>query len=161
MLNIYKIIPWYIKEKINEYKLRHLKLGRLISTERDDLTHDYRVKGTANDVHWQTDIALAVIIRDYLREHIKSSPVIGNCVIEDEYRNDMLKQTEITEAQWNGYAKKWEAAVNKTADEFDNLIKLSDACERGDENVPTTEELYAATQNAFYDLAFIFNDLCW
>ncbi len=51
MLNIYKIIPWYIKGKINEYKLRHLKLGRLISSDRDNPNHGYRIKGTARDVH--------------------------------------------------------------------------------------------------------------
>ena len=160
MLKLYKLRPGYIKGKITDYRISHLKLGRLISTERDDLTHDYRVKGTANDVHWQTDIALAVIIRDYLREHIKSSPVIGNCVIEDEYRNNMLKQTEITEAQWKDFAKKWEAAVNKTADEFDELIKLMERNYYSD-NYPSEEELKAATEKAFKDLAFIFNDLSW
>ena len=160
MLNIYKIIPWYIKEIINEHKLRHLKLGRLISSDRDNPTHGYRIKGTAWDVHWQTDIALAVIIRDYLREHIKNSPDIGSCVIEDEYRNDMLKQTEITEAQWNGYAKKWKAVVNDTADEFDELIKMKERSYYSD-NYPSEEELKSATEKAFKDLTFIFNDLCW
>ena len=160
MLNLYKLRPGYIKDKIADYRISHLKLGKLISTERDDLTHDYRVKGTANDVHWQTDIALAVIIRDYLREHIKNSPAIGNCVIEDEYRNDMRKQMEITKEQWNGYAEKWKNAVNKTADEFDELIKMT---ERGvySDNYPSEEELKAATEKAFKDLAFIYNDLSW
>ena len=72
----------------------------------------------------------------------------------------MLKQTEITEAQWNGYAKKWEAAVNKTADEFDELIKMTERIFYSD-NYPSEEKLKSATEKAFKDLAFIFNDLCW
>lgn len=160
MPKLYKLRPSYIKGKITDYRTSHLKLGRLISTDREDPTHDYRVKGTANDVHWQTDIALAVIIRDFLREHIKNSPAIGNCVIEDEYRNDMRKQTEITEEQWNSYAEKWKNAVNKTADEFDELIKLTERNYYCD-NYPSEEELKSATEKAFKDLVFIFNDLSW
>ena len=64
------------------------------------------------------------------------------------------------EVQWNGYAKKWETAVNKTADEFDELIKMTEMVLYSD-NYPSEEELKSATEKAFKDLAFIFNDLSW
>ena len=84
MIKLFMLRFFCIADRIKDYKLRHLKLGRLISSDRDNPNHGYSIKGTARDVHWQTDIALAVIICDYLREHIKNSPAIGNCVIEDE-----------------------------------------------------------------------------
>ena len=84
MIKLFMLRFFCIADRIKDYKLRHLKLGRLISSDRDNPNHGYSIKDTVRDVYWQTDIALAVIICDYLREHIKNSPAIGNCVIEDE-----------------------------------------------------------------------------
>ena len=70
------------RRKIRDYKLRHLSLGKVKNLDKDNFAR-FRIEKISWDVHWQTDLYLSVIIRDYLRFFIKNTFAIGNCVIDD------------------------------------------------------------------------------
>ena len=137
----------YIKEKISKYRLKHIKLGK-IRYKGEWEQQNFRIEGMSNELYWQMDIILAGLIRDYLREYIKRSPIIGNCVFESSEeklsgRNDAERYRE------------WCKLVENISGEFDELIK----CHRS-ENY--NEEIYKKkVKNAFEDLAFIYSDLNW
>ena len=63
-------------------------------------------------MHWQTNLYLAVIIRDYLRFFIRNTLAIGNCVFE----SDESILYGLDDVQCSYYMKKWEARVNMVAD---------------------------------------------
>lgn len=160
------------RDRISDYKLRHLSLGKVKNLDKERF-NVFRIEKISWDVHWQTNLYLAVIIRDYLRFFIKNTLVIGNCVIDDPIGflnepcyvgdDDLIKEKN---AKWREkeefYAKKWEDLVNSVADEFDELVKmmLMDGPEIGDyqEFDKNQKEL---EKKAFSDLAEIFDDLSW
>ena len=160
-----------IKDKIRDYKLRHLSIGRVknLDKERFDL---FRIENISWDVHWQTDLYLAVIIRDYLRFFIKNTLAIGNCVIDDPgfltepyyVGDDNLSKEKNAKQQEKAdfYAKRWNELVNSVADEFDELVKmmLMDGPEIGDYQ-EFNKKQKALEKKAFSDLAEIFDDLSW
>ena len=57
-------------------------LGKVKNLDKDNFAR-FRIEKISWDVHWQTNLYLAVIIRDYLRFFIKNTLAIGNCVIDD------------------------------------------------------------------------------
>ncbi len=65
-----------IKAKLHDYKLRHLRIGKVKNLKKEGYT-DFKIVNISWDVHWMTNLFLAVIIRDYLRFFIKNTPVIG------------------------------------------------------------------------------------
>ncbi len=146
-----------LKNKIRDYKLRHLNIGRVKNLDKKKFDV-FCIENISWDVHWQTNLYLAVIIRDYLRFFIKNTLAIGSCVIED---HNAVKYG-LDDEQNAYYWKKWEERVNMVADEFDELIKMMHM------DVPETEDYLefdkkekALEQKAFSDLAEIFDDLCW
>ncbi|MBR5767839.1 MAG: hypothetical protein IKX86_04135 [Clostridia bacterium] len=133
-----------VKEAIRRRRLRRLKCGKLRPTPDGS----FEVAGISWDVHWQTDRFLAIILRDYLRFFIKNTPAIGNCVFDDGREDGAADRWEL-----------WENLVNGTADEFDELRKLTEnGYPRGDDDLRKQKEL---TDKAFADLARIFGDLSW
>ena len=154
-----------LKDNIRDYKLRHLSIGRVknLDKERFEL---FRIEKISWDVHWQTNLYLAVIIRDYLRAFIKNTPAIGNCVIDDpeSFLNEpyYVGDDELNKEKNELYAKAWEERVNLIADEFDELIKmmLTDSS-KIDDYMDFDKREKALEKKAFSDLADIFDDLCW
>ena len=146
-----------IRNKIRDYKLRHLRLGRVKNLDKDRFDV-FRIEKISWDVHWQTGLYLAVIIRDYLRFFIKNTPAIGNCVIED---HEAVK-FGLDDEQSEYYGKKWRALVDSVADEFDELIKMinTDSFEIEDVKEFNKKEK-ELEKKAFSDLAYIFDDLFW
>lgn len=147
-----------IREKIRDYKLRHLSLGKVknLDKERIDL---FQVEKISWDLHWQTNLYLAVIIRDYLRFFIKNTLAIGNCVIDDE---EFRKGYNHDEEKNEYYAKKWKDLVNSVADEFDELVKLMTMSRVEIKDDKEWEKrLETIEKKAFSDLTFIFDDLMW
>ncbi len=136
---------------------KELNLGNLIPTK----DNSYRVEKTSFDVLWQMDRALAIVIRDYLKSFINVTPAVGNCIGDARYKKDLIGEVVLSEEEIEKYNRKWVAAVNKTADEFDTLRKLIEIREQNYEILPSEDEIKETTQKAFADLAFIFNDLCW
>jgi hypothetical protein len=132
----------------------------------------FRIEKISWDVHWQTDLYLAVIIRDYLRFFIKNTMAIGNCVIDDpsflnepNYVGDdeySKRKNAENEEKSEYYFQKWKDLVNSVADEFDELIKmmLMDGPEIGDYQ-EFNKKQKALEKKAFSDLAEIFDDLRW
>ena len=148
-----------LKDKIRDYKLRHLKIGKVKNLNKARFD-DFKIEGISWDVHWQTDLYLAVIIRDYLRFFIKNTPAIGNCVIDDH--DTLTYGTEEERHRLDEkYSKQWEELVNSVADEFDELVKFCRE-DYGDMDYKECEnKRKALTKKAFADLAFIFDDLSW
>ena len=149
---------WVIGDKIYEYRLNNMKLGKLVRNNKKA----FRVENVSYDVLWQVNRALALIIRDYLRFFIDNSPAVGNCVLpafpgdiegRKKWFADLDKDEEINTARWK-------ELVNNTADEFDVLANSlgfygSEEFEADDN---TIREM---TEKAFKDLAYIFMELCW
>ncbi len=146
-----------IGRKIEDYKMRHLKIGKVKNLDKDN-PYLFCIEKISWDVHWQTGLYLAVIIRDYLRAFIKETPAIGNCVFEntDEFKYGM------TDEQNKYYAKKWEDMVNAVADEFDEVVQmiLVDDSEI-DDHIEFNKKEKALQKKAFSDLAEIFDELWW
>ena len=159
------------RRKISDYKLRHLSLGKVKNLDKDNFAR-FRIEKISWDVHWQTDLYLAVIIRDYLRFFIKNTMAIGNCVIDDPgfltepyYVGDdnlSKEKNAMQQEKADFYAKKWNELVNSVADEFDELVKMiiMDGFEIEDYR-KIEKKRKALEQKAFSDLAEIFDDLMW
>ena len=148
-----------LKDKIRDYKLRHLKLGKVKNLDKKNFT-EFKIVNISWDLHWQMSLYIAVIIRDYLRFFNKHTPAIGNCVVED--MQAFMYGTEEEQDRLNDeYSEKWHALLETVADEFDELAKFyKDDYEDIDWKV-REEKRSALTKKAFADLAFIFDDLTW
>jgi hypothetical protein len=146
---------WRIKDAIHDYKLRHLKLGKVKQHKKDSYT-DFEIVNISWNIHWMTDLYLAVIIRDYLRFFIKNTPAIGNTVFEGDYS----KMHNMTDEETAMYSEKWHDLVNNTADEFDELAKLAWR-ENVDDWQAYRKKEKELIKNAFADLAYIFDELNW
>ena len=148
-----------IKDKIHDYKLRHLSLGKVKYKGKNFDEGEFEITKIPFNLTWQTDTYLLVIIRDYLRNFINTSPAIGNCIYdkENEKLNDISQyhSQDVTTEYIDKAFEKWEKLVNGVADEFDTLYKMSKTEDYGK---PLWKELKA---KAFEDLAFIFDDLGW
>ena len=158
VLWVFKRPFWKIKDAFHDYKLRHLKLGKVKQHKKGSYT-DFEIVNISWDVHWMTSLYLAVIIRDYLRFFIKNTPAIGNTVFEGDYSKMQNMSDEETEM----YSKKWHDLVNSTADEFDELVKLING-ESGYFEGPYSvyaEKEKAIAKKAFADLSYIFDELNW
>lgn len=148
-----------LKDKIRDYKLRHLKPGKVKNLDKHNFT-EFRIDKISWDVSWQTSLYLAVIIRDYLRFFNKHTLAIGNCVVED--MQAFMYGTEEEQNRLNDeYSEKWHDLLESVADEFDELAEYyKDDNEDLDWKV-REEKRSALTKKAFADLAFIFDDLTW
>ena len=143
-----------IKDKIHDYKLRHLHLGKVKYNGKNFDEGEFEITNIPFNLTWQTDTYLLVIIRDYLRNFINTSPAIGNCVFSKEQLDPKCKEYYENHEE---YAEKWKNLVNEVADEFDELYKMQ--VKRFDTFDATKwQELKV---KAFKDLTFIFDDLNW
>ena len=143
------------KDRLRDYKLRHLKIGTVKNLNKEKFS-DFKIENISWDVHWMTNLYLAVIIRDYLRFFRKHTPAIGNCVWKDY--DEMFNSTP---EESDAAADRWNALVESVADEFDELAKYyRDEYEDVDWE-EREEKRIALTKKAFADLAFIFDDLGW
>ena len=144
-----------IKDKIHDYKLRHLSLGKVhyLSKTFDD--GEFEIVDIPWNLHWQTDTYLLVIIRDYLRNFINNTKALGSCVYSKEELDPKSKEfyKSLNNYRW----EEWKNLVNKVADEFDDLYKI-----QNHKFGPVDEmEWQELKTKAFKDLAFIFDDLNW
>ena len=150
-------VIYRIKEKIHDYKLRHLSLGKVHYKGKTFDDGDFEIKKISWDIHWQTDTYLLVIIRDYLKNFINNSPAIGNCVFTKEELDPKNKAYYEVRKENDSRWEKWKKLVNDTANEFDGLYKMQLKM-----NVTWNDIEWQKLKNkAFKDLAFIFDDLNW
>ena len=145
-----------IINKIKEYKHRNLSIGRVKNLDKRN-PNVFCIEKISWDVHWQTDLYLAVIIRDYLRFFIINSPAVGNCV----YENRIEDMYDLEKSDY--YSKKWKKMVNNVADEFDELVKLMNRSNSGEikDYLKFENKMKNLEKRAFADLADIFGDLNW
>jgi len=134
-----------VKSKIHDYKLRHLKLGKVRYDFKDE-DSSFHIEGISWDIHWQLNKYLAIIIRDYLRFFVTEysrywdHAFTPNSEGKSETEND----------------DEWKNNILATAQEFDDLIRILE-CHR-----PLGEcNLDKQIQKSFKDLAYIYKDLGW
>ena len=111
----------------------------------------------SRDLHWQTDLLLAVMIRDYIRDFSQKTPVIGNCVLMDNPEG--IPYEEFLLNRYKGgidFFARWQELLAQTADEFDVLVQVLQG-----RLTLAAEERQAKIEKAFSDLAYIYADLCW
>ena len=157
--NYFIIGPTYIfgriKDKIHDYKLRHLSLGKVHYLSKTFEASEFEIVDIPWNLHWQTDTYLLVIIRDYLRNFINNTKAIGNCVYKKEELDPKCEEhyKDQDDDKWD----EWKKLVNEVADEFDELYKMQIA------RYDTWDEFkwQKLKKKAFKDLAFIFDDLSW
>ena len=147
-----------VKEKITNYKLKHLKLGKVKYNKYYD-KDSFDIAGISWDISWQVDRYLAILIRDYIKFHIKNTPAIGNCVLIDNpegvpYDDFLLGK----EPNYIDYYTRWKDLALKVSDEFDELRIM---LEKADSSGFSRERLQIAIDKAFKDLAYIYQDLGW
>ena len=144
-----------IKDKIHDYKLKHLSLGKVKFNGKSIDEGEIKITNIPFNLTWQTDIYLLVIIRDYLRNFIDRSPAIGNCVFKKDELNPKCKKYYHVDNEKK--AEEWKKLVNDVANEFDDLYKMQNhRFEAWDE-----AEWQKLKIKAFKDLAFIIDDLNW
>ena len=146
-----------LKDKWHDYKLRHLRLGKVKMHSKDNNV-DFEIEKIDWNVHWQTKLYLAVIIRDYLRFFINNTMVVGNCVIDKNKRSGYERNDDdCNDDDWN----EWRDLVNTVADEFDEWLKLYTEIETGEDFDGILLKRKQLLQKAFSDLAYIYEDLWW
>jgi hypothetical protein len=149
-----------VKDRIENYRLRHLSIGKLKITDEGD--HDkVEIRNISKEITWRSDLWLAVMIRDHLRHFIKNTACVGGCVFDAP--GEMLV-TYADERDSDPDMQKWRNLVNSVADEFDALIPLileSHSTPLCKKKVELMEKKKEMQKKAFADLEFIFNDLWW
>ena len=143
----------------SEYKLRHLKLGR-VKQRTKDRHDDFEIVGISWNVNWMTHLYLAVIIRDYLRFFIKNTPTFPMRLVED---CEAFERTTGEERSRMGdkYMKRWQDDVNSVADEFDELIKHINCTSDDPKEDYSQKKERELAKKAFSDLAEIYDELWW
>ena len=143
------------RSRFSDRKLYHLSIGKVKNLNRNDW-REFEITNISWNVHWQMNLFLAVIIRDYLRFFIKNTPAIGNCAFDDAD-----KALDCTGEECDAASQKWKGLVGSIADEFDELARHYKG-DYEDVDVKLREEKRSAlVKKAFADLAYIFDDLEW
>ena len=122
-----------LKETIEEYKFKHLKLGK-----PKWVGEKLYIDKISWDVHWQTNDYLTAIIRDYLRFFIQNTIAIGHPAFEKE-------PEDFDEAELN-----WRKMVYGVANKFDEVADLSS--EHDERYRAKINEAFDALKEIFYDL---------
>ena len=149
-----------IKDRIKDYKLRHLSIGKLKITGKGD-NEKAEIMNISKPISWRSDLWLAVMIRDHLRHFIKNTACVGGCVFE---KPGECLFTYADERDTDPDMQKWRNLVNSVADEFDALIPLileSHSTPKCGKKTDLMKKKKEMQKKAFADLEFIFNDLWW
>ena len=144
-----------MKTKFHDYKLRHLKLGKVVYDGKPFEFNSFKIGGISWDIHWQLNRYLAIIIRDYLNFFADKTQAIGNYVIENNPEG--LTYEEALHSEDIDFGKRWIDKVHDVSSEFDELRKLIEMPDYSSENntIPKQANI------AFKALADIFDDLSW
>ena len=122
-----------LKETIEEYKLKHLKLGK-----PKWVGEKLYIDKISWDVHWQTNDYLTAIIRDYLHFFIQNTIAIGHPALEKEPED------------YNEAELLWRKMVYGVANKFDEVADLSS--EHDEKYRAKINEAFDALKEIFYDL---------
>ena len=149
-----------LKDKIKDYKLRHLSIGKVIITGKG-ANEKAEIRNISEPISWRSDLWLAIMIRDHLRHFINNTACVGGCIFEEAGESLFIYADE---RENDSDMQKWRTLVNSVADEFDALIPLileSHSTPIGGKKVKLMEKKKEMQKKAFADLEFIFNDLWW
>ena len=154
-------LPQRISNRIDRYKIEHLKLGK--QKWRNGKLYIEKIPYFVSS---EATMYLTAILRDYLRAFAKNTYAIGNALFEkDGEENNCFRIRAVSseeEEQGDVVLEDWRKTVNDVADLFD---KAADLCSASwDEPEPEESERlwkeYRRTLAAAFDaLKPIFHDL--
>ena len=156
ILYFFHRLPHFIDEKINWYKITHLKLGRQ-KWKNGKLYIEkipYYIASEANDY-------LTAILRDYLRAYAKDVCAVGYVVYGAE-DDDSVNFFELAENYEGDALEDWRKMVNATADLFDEAADLRRAmwdAEKWEGMDRLWKQYRAKLVEAFDHLKVIFHEL--
>lgn len=154
-------LPHRISNKIDRYKIEHLKLGK--QKWRDGKLYIEKIPYFVSS---EATMYLTAILRDYLRAFAKNTYAIGNALFEKDGEENncffIRAVSSAEEGQADGALEDWRKMVNDVADLFDKAADLCSAAWDHDE--PEDGERlwkeYRKTLVAAFDaLKPIFHDL--
>ena len=158
ILYFFHRLPHFIDDKINWYKITHLKLGR-----QKWKNGKLYIEKIPYFIGSEATNYLTAIIRDYLRAYAKDAYAIGNVLFERDSEGDCGSPLfRAVSTSGDGALEDWRKMVNDVADKFDRAADLWIAVWDSDDWELTDrlwKEYRAAVVDAFDDLKIIFHDL--
>ena len=161
LLHFLHYLPHWISNRIDRYKIEHLKLGK--QKWRNGKLYIEKIPYFVSS---EATMYLTAILRDYLRAFAKNTYAIGNALFEKDGEENNCFQiravSSVEEGQVDGAPEDWRKMVCDVADLFDKAADLcTEAWDSDDYN--DKERLwkeYRQTLSAAFDaLKPIFQDL--
>ena len=154
-------LPHRISNKIDRYKIEHLKLGK--QKWRDGKLYIEKIPYFVSS---EATMYLTAILRDYLRAFARNTYAIGNALFEkDGEENNCFSIRAVSsaeEGQADGALEDWRKMVNDVADLFDKAADLCSAAWDSDdyeEGERLWKEYRKTLAAAFDALKPIFHDV--
>ena len=149
-------LPQRISNRIDRYKIEHLKLGK--QKWRNGKLYIERIPYFVSS---EATMCLTAILRDYLRAYIKDACAVGNVVYGAD-DNDTVSYFELVENYEGDALEDWRKMVSDTADLFDEAADLCKAVwdtEKWEDMDRLWKEYRAKLAEAFDHLKVIFHEL--
>ena len=128
----------------------------------------FRIRKIPKDLTCQTNVFLAVMIRDAIRNFRENTRTVGSCVAGEQDGKTLplcpdLQEDEEAAAELAPLWQAWREKLQKVSDEFDELAGAIDEATNGEILLrdAAAEKEKRLTKQAFRDLAEIFGDLWW
>lgn len=161
LLYFFRYLPHRISDRINQYKIKHLKLGK--QKWRNGKLYIEKIPYFVSS---EATMYLTAILRDYLRAFAKNTYAIGNSLFEKDGEENNCFQiravSSVEEGQVDGALEDWRKMVGDVADLFDKAADLCTAAWESDD-WEERERLWKEYRNtlcaAFDALKPIFHDL--
>ena len=154
-------LPHRISNKIDRYKIEHLKLGK--QKWRNGKLYIEKIPYFVSS---EATMYLTAILRDYLRAFAKNTYAIGNALFEKDGEENncfyIRAVSSVEEGQVDGAQEDWRKMVGEVADLFDKAADQCSAAWDGDdyeERERLWKEYRQTLAAAFDALKPIFHDL--
>lgn len=161
LLYFFRYLPHRISNRIDRYKIEHLKLGK--QKWRNGKLYIEKIPYYVSS---EATMYLTAILRDYLRAFAKNTYAIGNALFEKDGEENncfhIRAVSSVEEGQVDGALEDWRKMVGDVADLFD---KAADQCSEAwdSDDWEERERLWKEYRNtlcaAFDALKPIFQDL--
>ena len=161
LLHFLHCLPHWISNRIDRYKIEHLKLGK--QKWRNGKLYIEKIPYFVSS---EATMYFTAILRDYLRAFAKNTYAIGNALFEKDGEENNCFQiravSSVEEGQVDGALEDWRKMVCDVADLFDKAADLCTAAWESDD-WEERERLWKEYRNtlcaAFDALKPIFHDL--
>ena len=128
----------------------------------------FRIRKIPKELTCQTNVFLAVMIRDAIRHFRENTRTVGSCVAGEQDGKTLplcpdLQEDKEVAAELAPLWRVWREKLQKVSDEFDELAGAIDKATNGEILLrdAAAEKEKRLTKQAFRDLAEVFGDLWW